>query len=431
MPKYTVEDSQTGKRVTFEWNDPNPPTDTDMEEVFSAARQEQPSKFTEMAKDAMSLLDPPVSVPDDVSPRGYFSRFLDASKEAFLAPVAPFIPSLRKRFLNPIAGQYGPSKMLEEEGRRVGGAIRSITDDARKSYEENPDLKSLKPIARPFLDTADDISDYLTPSKVQENLGYEGLTLGLSKLVRPIARGGAKLSELLTGANANNFRRLYDDPAAILPEAIGGSQSTKKAGAILGEAEKKAGFINAAKEGGESTKGFSKFEGKTSPFKGDQGLADAFYERVAKGDVLSPPEMLEAYKATSRTLRKMSRKDARYVEMVKFEKALSETLENISPEYAAAKANYARSAMGRATSNVLPRTQTGKVSQGRLGFNALLFGGGILNPAVAATAALSSPVVHGAGYAASSAAAKAIGSPGVGVGLRAILERYKQKQNKK
>jgi hypothetical protein len=42
MPRYTVE-SPEGKRVTFEWNDPTPPTDADMEEVFaSVAKPAEP-----------------------------------------------------------------------------------------------------------------------------------------------------------------------------------------------------------------------------------------------------------------------------------------------------------------------------------------------------------------------------------------------------
>jgi hypothetical protein len=40
MPNYTVQDSTTGKKITFEWNDPNPPTDADMEEIFSQAKEE-------------------------------------------------------------------------------------------------------------------------------------------------------------------------------------------------------------------------------------------------------------------------------------------------------------------------------------------------------------------------------------------------------
>jgi hypothetical protein len=38
MPTYTVQDTQTGKKVRFEWNDHNPPTDKDMTEVFAQAR---------------------------------------------------------------------------------------------------------------------------------------------------------------------------------------------------------------------------------------------------------------------------------------------------------------------------------------------------------------------------------------------------------
>ncbi len=37
MPNYTVQDQTTGKKITFEWNNPNPPNDSDMEEIFSQA----------------------------------------------------------------------------------------------------------------------------------------------------------------------------------------------------------------------------------------------------------------------------------------------------------------------------------------------------------------------------------------------------------
>ena len=49
MAKYTVQDTQTGKNVTFEWNDTQPPNDTDMEEVFAQAKtfdQPQQGKST-------------------------------------------------------------------------------------------------------------------------------------------------------------------------------------------------------------------------------------------------------------------------------------------------------------------------------------------------------------------------------------------------
>ncbi len=37
MPQYTVQDTTSGKQVTFDWNDKVPPTDADMEQVFAAA----------------------------------------------------------------------------------------------------------------------------------------------------------------------------------------------------------------------------------------------------------------------------------------------------------------------------------------------------------------------------------------------------------
>lgn len=42
MPEYTVQDTSTGKTVTFEWSGAQPPTDADMEEVFAAAKTFKP-----------------------------------------------------------------------------------------------------------------------------------------------------------------------------------------------------------------------------------------------------------------------------------------------------------------------------------------------------------------------------------------------------
>ena len=41
MPTYTVLDTATDKKVTFEWNDSKPPNDTDMIEVFAKARESE------------------------------------------------------------------------------------------------------------------------------------------------------------------------------------------------------------------------------------------------------------------------------------------------------------------------------------------------------------------------------------------------------
>ena len=41
MANYTVQDTTTGKKITFEWNGAKPPTDSDMEEVFKATKPQE------------------------------------------------------------------------------------------------------------------------------------------------------------------------------------------------------------------------------------------------------------------------------------------------------------------------------------------------------------------------------------------------------
>lgn len=55
MPIYNVEDTTTGRKVKFEWSDPNPPTDADMEEVFAQSRTFQPEAPTPPAAEEFRL----------------------------------------------------------------------------------------------------------------------------------------------------------------------------------------------------------------------------------------------------------------------------------------------------------------------------------------------------------------------------------------
>ena len=49
LQRYKVRDESSGRVVEFEWNDPTPPTDADMEEVFAAAEETKPSAPTKSA----------------------------------------------------------------------------------------------------------------------------------------------------------------------------------------------------------------------------------------------------------------------------------------------------------------------------------------------------------------------------------------------
>jgi N12 class adenine-specific DNA methylase/GGDEF domain-containing protein len=53
MARYTVLDTETQKKITFEWNEPNQPTDDDLAEIFEAARN-MPAAAPEPAKTNLS-----------------------------------------------------------------------------------------------------------------------------------------------------------------------------------------------------------------------------------------------------------------------------------------------------------------------------------------------------------------------------------------
>jgi len=58
MPNYTVQDTQSGKTITFEWNDKNPPTDADMEEIFASAKDFNQKTTTQPKIDPLKDIEP-------------------------------------------------------------------------------------------------------------------------------------------------------------------------------------------------------------------------------------------------------------------------------------------------------------------------------------------------------------------------------------
>lgn len=67
MPRYTVLDNQSGRKVTFDWNGQAPPAESDMEEVFAAAEHfpgQQKQKAIDFLKGS-ELAGPPQTLTDD------------------------------------------------------------------------------------------------------------------------------------------------------------------------------------------------------------------------------------------------------------------------------------------------------------------------------------------------------------------------------
>ena len=151
------------------------------------------------AEMASQALTPPVDIPQDTSVQGTWDRVLRASKEAVMAPIAPFISSLRGRALSPQVGQYGPSQVLEEEGRRVGGAVRSAADNAANKLAESrfgqAFPKTSAAVGAGLTVGANMTSDTLTPTGAAQAIGGDAILPvigGTSKLIKGAAVDSAR-----------------------------------------------------------------------------------------------------------------------------------------------------------------------------------------------------------------------------------------------
>ncbi len=249
------------------------------------------------------------------------------------------------------------------------------------------------------------------------------------KGVKAVGRGLAKGSELLTGTEAGVFRRVADDPSLILPEWMGGPKSLQKASGEYGAAAKKAGFTNQVTG---KTPALADFAGTPSPFKETGTIADKAFNKIAAGEQLNPQETFQAYRDATDRINIMGRKNQNYITAVKFKDALQQRLLEIDPGFIKQIEDYAASATGARATNLLPRTATGKVSQGRLGFNSLITGGGALAggvPGFLATMAASSPATHGLASAGLGTVAKIASSPAMErFSLQELLQRLKRGQ---
>ena len=66
MPKYTVKNKESGQTVTFNWNSDQPPTDSDMAEVFAASKEFKPTDIEPVVENFGGFID--TIAPKDVEP---------------------------------------------------------------------------------------------------------------------------------------------------------------------------------------------------------------------------------------------------------------------------------------------------------------------------------------------------------------------------
>lgn len=119
----------------------------------------------------------------------FLSRLYSGTKEMFL----PTVDSV-KRLFNPSAGQFGPSRVLEQEGQRVAKVVRSsgqnIVDTLAESKFGQNYPKLAATVGTPISMATDLTSNSLTPTSLQQNLGAEGIGL-TGEIVGPALKKSA------------------------------------------------------------------------------------------------------------------------------------------------------------------------------------------------------------------------------------------------
>ncbi len=353
-------------------------------------------------------------------------------QEAFV-PQGGIVEQL-KRLANPLAGRFGLSRFLQQEGQKVSGAEEA----AQANLPEGSALGKVATATKFVGDMAG--MGQLTPEAAQTaiatNAAGEAIGSGVAKMGSKIFKVfGSKVGSAFSGLKPASYGRLLDDPAAILPEALGGPKSMAKAGAAIGESLDAAGVVKnispTASHGAIVDSMFSKIA--------DAVPASELTEKNIPGlvSVLTPTEQADMLKSLRMVMKTaVEGKDQQILRnRMLWKNALVDALESGAPGYAQNVKDYARAALREEFSSILPRNKYGTPSIGRV-----FFGGGPVGAAagaaggplagVLAGGASVSPLVHGAATAATGAALKS--APYVTpVGLRAILDKAKKKQGKK
>jgi hypothetical protein len=128
----------------------------------------KPQAELSIAESAVSAITPEVQGPPPKE--GFLSRLARGTRQMFFPSSIGEVKSLA----NPNMGQFGVSKILEEEGKRVGAAVRG----------------SLEGAPGPVKFVGDVLSDQLTPSASQQNLGAEGIGMA-ARMIGPALKQAA------------------------------------------------------------------------------------------------------------------------------------------------------------------------------------------------------------------------------------------------
>lgn len=149
----------------------------------------------------------------------------------------PFPTSMKevKDLISPSPGKFGMGRFLEEEGKRVGGAIRASGENAAEDFVTLPGVNQFPRAAAAVGATgsavADLLSDSLTPSAMAQNLGAE---VGLMGLKGAELAARARIAEKVSGLPPQVSRAIRENPT-FFEETKGTPEAQEAANAALKE----------------------------------------------------------------------------------------------------------------------------------------------------------------------------------------------------
>lgn len=426
MPKYRIQDPQSGKTVVLEGD--SPPTEQELEQVFASVYK--PSMIGQMS----ALVTPQ----DQGAPPTTIGGYLKA-----LSPFPiPTNMSNVQKMLSPVAGQVGPSQLLEQAGGQVQ---KAVVPSFEKIATENPVARNY-PATNALLSTlpavaVDATAGVFKPSYIQQQIGVEGLPMAakapeaISTLKAIDKSVIAPVQQFATGVPAKDYLRLSKSPEMIAPEFAGGPPSKAAAGAAVGEAKKSANIydpITAVQESDALNTIKKLGENRTEKFLSNP----TNIKRLVRQE-LTPQEANNFGNELNAALKTWvpGKSPGNYRVYAIYKDAVDDYLASQGTGIKTAQAAYGQAAQRAKLLSPLPLTKYGQPSIGRTGLMSILLGGAapegsdlvrsLITPALA-----SSPAVNSVARAQMTQVLKAMSNPVLTPLLgRVLLEKLKKKGN--